>query len=218
MSGLRLPNPQREHHRWGRADFFDNRHKSILVRIAEMKPSDVFYELGCGDASLLAYVTEKCSLNRAIGFENMSSRTRRARQKIARASLEGRISIETDMYDADLGKADVIFDMLLEGNGDYRDLYSRRSRIKTGTKLIKHDLPLIGFRPDKVDFPFYLMKFPLHKAESQNQWASEVLEEPQATIENLWHELLYYGYEKRYFKDDIKRFQTLLDSRVPRKR
>jgi hypothetical protein len=216
MKMMKLTIPQRAHRRWGRADFFDDRRKAILIRIARFEPADVFYDLGCGDASLLIYVTKKCGLKSAVGFENIPSRVRRARQKIAQAGLQDRIFIENDMYGADLSKADVIFDMMSEGKGDYRGLYSRGAGIRSGTRLIKHDLPLIGFLPDKVELPFYLMRFPLRKAESQDQWASSVLGEPDGTVAKLWHELSYYYYEKRYSKGEILHFQVMLSRRLGR--
>lgn len=181
-----------------------------------MKPSDVFYDLGCGDASLLIYVVKKCRLEKAVGFENMNSRVRKAKQKIIKAGLEGRVELYEDMYDADFSKADVIFDMMPEGRGDYRFLYSKNRQIRSGTKLIKHDLPLIGFLPEKIDLPFYLMQFPLRKARSPNEWASRVLQERAATVKQLWHELYYYQYEKRYDKGEILWFNSLLSGRLNR--
>ena len=74
----RLPLPQRAHGRWGLADFFDSRRKAILVRLADMKPSDTFYDMGCGDASLLIHVVNASGLEKAVGFENMRSRLRRS--------------------------------------------------------------------------------------------------------------------------------------------
>lgn len=211
---MKLPRPQREHRRWGRADFFDNRHKAIFLRIAHLKPSDVLYDLGCGDASLLIFAMKRCGLKKAVGFENMESRRRAAKRNIEEAGLDDRISIEEDFYDADLSKADVIFDMMPEGRDDLRLLYSKRKHIRKGTRLIKHDLPLIGYIPDRMELPFYLMEFPLHKARSKNHWASIVLGEPHTTISELWHELYYYGYEKQYDKKQIEEFDSMLSSRL----
>ena len=56
-----------------------------------------------------------------IGFENMKSRARRARARIKAAGLESRIVMQNDMYDADLSKANVIFDMMPESPGDFRE-------------------------------------------------------------------------------------------------
>jgi hypothetical protein len=180
-----------------------------------MKPSDTFYDMGCGDASLLIYVVNASGLHRAVGFENMPSRLRRSRVNIRSAGLENRITIEKNMYDADLTRANVIFDMIPEGSDDLRDLYARNRRIRNGTKLIKHDLPLIGYMPDKVDLPFYLMSFPLRKASTRKKWAQAVLCDSKATVDQLWSELLYYGNEKTYNKSEITQFDSLLRSRVP---
>jgi hypothetical protein len=196
------------------ADFFDDRRKRLFVKISEFKPTDILYDLGCGDASLLIYAVRKGNLVRAVGFENMPSRSGKARKRIKEAGLEGRIAIENDMYDADLSKADVIFDMMPEGRDDHASLYGRKGGIREGTKLIKHDLPLIGFLPDKVELPFYLMRYPFRKASSRDEWARSVLGEKDATPDDVWRELYYYGKEKLYSKKEIEDFDSMLRSRV----
>lgn len=172
--------------------------------------------MGCGDASLLIYSVRKSNVARAVGFENMPSRARRARLMIKEAGLEDRISIEGDMYEADLSKACVIFDMIPEGRDDYGALYGKRSKIKAGTRLIKHDLPLIGFLPDRIELPFYLMEYPFRKALGRQEWAQSVLLLPGATPEDLWHELYFYGYEKLYGRSEIRDFKAMLLNRVKR--
>jgi len=77
----------------GRADFFDNRHKSLFLKITQLKPSDVLYDLGCGDASLLIYAVQKRKLKHVVGFENMPSRVRTAKKKIIDAGLQNKIEI-----------------------------------------------------------------------------------------------------------------------------
>ena len=210
----RVALPQRSHHQWGRADFFDNRRKSIFFRIAGLDPKDVLYDLGCGDASLLIYAVRKANLEKAVGFEHMPSRARRARERIREAGFQERIDIEDDMYDAELTKADVIFDMLPEGRNDYAWLYGRKRRIRAGTRIIKHDLPLVGFLATKVDYPFYLMEFPLVKASTRREWARNMMLEDDAIPEDVWNELLYYGNEKYYVTEDIRRFESMLRVRV----
>lgn len=120
------------------------------------------------------------------------------------------------MYEADLSKADVIFDMMPEGRNDYGLLYGKRSKIRAGTKLIKHDLPLVGFMPDRIELPFYLTEYPFRKARSRREWAQTVLMQPRATPEDLWHELYFYGYEKSYGRSEITDFKTMLLNRVRR--
>ena len=179
-----------------------------------MKPSDVLVDLGCGDASLLIYAVKKCNLAHAVGFENMKSRSSRARARIKEACLERRIVIQNEIYGADLSSADVIIDMMPEDKNDLRLLYSEKMGLKKGSRLIKHDLPLIGYLPDKIEPPFYMMKYPFRKAKSRKQWADAVLLESNATPDDLWFELYYYGYEKLYNKIEIQDFEEMLRKRV----
>ncbi len=209
---MKLPTPQRAHPRWGRADFFDNRHKSLFLKVAQLKPSDVLYDLGCGDASLLIYATQKRKLKCAVGFENMSSRVRTAKKKINDAGLQDRIEIKDDFYDADFSNADAIFDMMPEGKDDFKKLYS--NKLKKGTRVIKHNLPLIGYLPDNIVFPFYMVRYPFKKARTKDHWARQVMQDPKATIGDLWHELYYYQYEKIYSKSEIEVFDSMLKNRL----
>jgi hypothetical protein len=120
-------------------------------------------------------------VKKAIGVEDDLYRNSIARKNVKQEKLQDRISIDKkNMYETDLTNADVIFDMLVENASNMRSLYSQK--IKTGTRLIKHDLPLLGYLPDKVDYPFYRMSFPLEKARSKSEWASYVLGKENARI------------------------------------
>ncbi len=211
---MKLPSTRKYVGTSGYADYFDNRRKGIFVRIARLKPSDVLYDLGCGNASLLIYAVKKRKLYSAVGFERDEDRVKIARFRINQAGLKDKIHINpNDFYEEDLSEADVIFQMLSEDSYDFRYFHSKKANIRKGTRLIKHDLPIIGYLPDKIDLPFYLMKFPLRKARSKNHWASVVLGEPKSNISQLWHEIFYYKYDKGYDKRDFDRFNSLLSSR-----
>lgn len=182
-----------------------------MLGLANFKPSDIFYDLGCGDASILILAVKEFGVRKAVGFEDNSKRHHIARKRVIEARLESNIVIEKDFYKADLSGANVIFDMLPENKDDYEKLYS--NGIKDGTRLIKHELPLLGFLPDKSNYPFYRMTFPLKKAASEDDWASAVLDK-KAKIEELWHELYHYDEEKFHSKWDIKRMQGILSRRL----
>lgn len=198
-------------HGLGYADFFPYRHKRKLLDLAKLTSSDVFFDLGCGDASILICAVRDYGAKRAIGFENDPTRNHRAKQRVRSEGLESDIAIEWDMYDADLSRADAIFSMLPEHDEDYETFV--QNGIRKGTRLIKHDLPLLGFKFDAVDYPFYRMDFPFKLAANANQWASSVLGKERHEIDSLWHELYYYGYEKGYTKWDIKRFKRIVSKR-----
>jgi len=197
----------------GFADFFPMRHKKKIFELAEIKPSDVLYDLGCGDGSILIFAVKEFKVKYAIGYETDYTRNFIARKKVEKAGLGNKISIiNEDFSKIDLSKADVIFDMLPEMEGDLEKYLNKK--IKSGARLIKHDLPLIAYLPDCVDIPFYRMKFPLIKAKNRTQWASKVLGIKNARVNDVWHELYYYGKEKDYSKWNIYRFERMLDERL----
>jgi len=197
----------------GLADFFPIRHKRKLLELAEVKPSDTFFDLGCGDASLLVFAVTEFGVKKAVGFENNPARRRIAMKKVEQAGLSERIHVQTEIGDADLGPADVIFDMLPESEGDLESLYSEG--IRDGTRLLKHDLPLVGIVPDATDIPFYRMTFPLAVATSRNKWAESVLSARNSSPNDVWHELLYYEKEKAYTMWDIRRLERIFEQRIP---
>ena len=182
------------------------------MKLAKLRPSDVFYDLGCGDGSILVFAAKEFGVRKAVGFEKNPVRNGKAKKTVENAGLSRRITIKGDMNEGDLTEADVILDMLPEGEDDYQFLTERG--IKEGARLVKHDLPLIGFIPSEVDIPFYMMTFPFKKARSKQEWAAHVLQRKDATLSDLWHELYYYGYEKGYSKWDIKKFERILSMRL----
>lgn len=197
----------------GDPDFFQDRHKRKLLRLADIRRSDVLYDLGCGDAKILILAVQEFGVRKAVGYENEPKRAKKAKANIDKTKLSDKITVYTEkMYNADLNKADVIFSMHPEYADDFKKLWNQK--IRKGTRLIKHDLPLLGYIPDKVDIPFYRITFPLKKAKNQNQWAFKVLEKKNAKISEVWHELYYYGYEKKYTESDIVRFKRIISGRL----
>src|SRR5208282_5890125 len=108
-----------------------------------------------------------------------------AKEHVKREGLTRRISIQGDINEADFSKADVIFHMLPESDEDYEALV--QNGIRVGATLVKHDLPLLGFLPKAVDYPFYTLNYPFGLASSADAWASILLNR-KAELGELWHE------------------------------
>jgi len=196
----------------GYPDYFTERHKRKMLELAKLRPSDVFYDLGCGDASVLIFAAKEFRVRKAVGFESEPRRKAKAIQRVESEGLSSRIKIKGEMKNADLSGADVILSMHPEDEEDYD--YFSKSRVRSGTRLIKHDLPLLGFDFDDVDYPFYLIRFPLRRMRTAGQWASKVMGRDLGSLQDLWHELLYYGHEKGYEKPEVRTFDRILRLRV----
>ena len=196
----------------GYPDYFTERHKRKMLELAKLRPSDVFYDLGCGDASVLIFAAKEFRVRKAVGFESEPRRKAKAIQRVESEGLSSRIKIKGEMKNADLSGADVILSMHPEDEEDYD--YFFKSRVRSGTRLIKHDLPLLGFDFDDVNYPFYLIRFPLRRMRTAGQWASKVMGRDLGSLQDLWHELLYYGHEKGYEKPEVRTFDRILRLRV----
>jgi hypothetical protein len=200
----------------GYPDFFDERHKRKMLELADLKPSDVFYDLGCGDASVLIFAVKEFGVRKAVGFESEPRRKAKALQHVDREGLSDKIDIKGEMRNADLSRADVILAMHGEDDEDF-DRFSEAG-IRRGTRLIKHDLPLLGFDFNDVDYPFYLIRLPPRKMETAQSWAAKVMGRDVASLQDLWHELFYYGLEKDYAKSKVRDFDRILRLRMKAKR
>jgi len=197
----------------GYADFFPERHKRKMLELAELRPSDAFFDLGCGNASILIYAVKHFHIRKAVGIERNPVRYRIAHQHVEEESLTERITIlNQDKYESDLSRADVVLSMHPEHDEDYDLLFS--TKLRSGARLIKHDLPLLGFDYEAEDYPFYLMRFPVKRMKSPSAWASRVLGRPVKSVEELWWELIHYQYEKAYNTWDIRRFDSILKLRM----
>jgi cyclopropane fatty-acyl-phospholipid synthase-like methyltransferase len=58
-----------------------------MFELADLKPSDVFYDLGCGDASVLIFAVNEFGVRKAVGFEREPMRRAKARQHVEREGL-----------------------------------------------------------------------------------------------------------------------------------
>src|SRR5437773_9389224 len=98
----------------GYPDYFTERHKRKMLELAKLKPSDVFYDLGCGDASVLIFAAKEFGVKKGVGFEKEPRRRAKARQRVESEELADRITVKGDMKNADLSEADVILKMHFE--------------------------------------------------------------------------------------------------------
>lgn len=69
------------------------------------------------------------------------------------------------------------------------------------------------FLPDRADFPFYRMTYPLKKAKNPEEWASAVLGRKNVMPKDVWHELYYCSYNRTYEKTQLEAFHRILSRR-----
>src|SRR5512145_219992 len=81
---------------------------SRMLRMAQIKKSDLVYDLGCGDGRILVLAAQKYGC-RAVGYDIDPVRVRASRENVERNKVGKLVEIvQADIFTLDLRKADVI--------------------------------------------------------------------------------------------------------------
>ena len=191
-----------------------------MFELVNLRRNDVFFDLGCGKGLAVRMAVRERKVKRAVGVEKYYHYFDCARRNAIRALSKNQLSkIEYwlgDMenkdwshddgsYVFDYKKATVAYDSLIERK---EDIAFYKKRLSKRVKLIKKDLPLVGYKPAAVSRKsntcwFFLMRFPLVKVRNKNEWASYVLGKKGCTMKSVYG---YYRQQlRKHFRKDSKR-------------
>ena len=135
-----------------------------MLELADVKESDVVYDLGCGDGRILVTAVNMFHAQQAIGYELDAHRYQRAMQSIREHGLQDKVTIvQGDLFDADLSKATVIILFLtVMGNVRLRPKLERDA--PWGTRVISRRFDIDGWTPIQIqrvgDDVLYLYRVP----------------------------------------------------------
>ena len=121
-----------------------------MLEMANLKPGETLYDLGCGDGRILIAAVQKYQV-KAVGVEISPKLVTKAMTSIAKAGLESRARvIQGDLLTADLNGADVVTIYLAtESNEQLRPRLEKY--LKPGARVVSHDYPVPGWKPAKID-------------------------------------------------------------------
>ena len=121
-----------------------------MLTLAELKPIDVFYDLGSGDGRTLIMAAQEFGAQ-AIGIELREDLVKRASSTILELSLDSRIKIvQDDFFKVDLSPADVIF-LYLTTSANDKVKPKLEQELKSRTRVVSHDYEILGWKPSKID-------------------------------------------------------------------
>lgn len=121
-----------------------------MLAMANVKPTDVVYDLGCGDGRILisAVQTYHC---RAVGIELSRDIYERTCQRIQALGLNDRISIiQGNALHTDLSRADVVTLYLMTSTNE-RLRPQLEHYLKPGSRVLSHDYEIHGWKTAQVD-------------------------------------------------------------------
>ena len=119
-----------------------------MLRVADVGPQDVVYDLGSGDGRIVITAAQKFGA-RGVGVELDGSLVTESEEAARRAGVEQRVRfVQQDMFEADLGEASVITLYLLPVVN--RRLRPQLLELKPGTRIVAHDFDLEEWKADQV--------------------------------------------------------------------
>ncbi|MDX1596511.1 MAG: hypothetical protein R3327_06170 [Nitrosopumilaceae archaeon] len=192
--------------------------------------------MGSGTGKVVINAYKKRNVHKSIGIEKEDKFYRLAKNK-ARAELPEAIIGETvdffygdyaaktkDGYIFDVSNATVIYNSLApSGKSSFYDVQFKE---KSGVKIIKKDLPLVGYKPISVSREdpnslFFQMLTPLkqYRSHSKKEWASYVMGR-DAEIKDVfkYYNQLWERNNNKKIPDSIKlQLENLVKEFLPEK-
>jgi uncharacterized protein (TIGR03000 family) len=120
-----------------------------MLELANIKKGDVVYDLGCGDGRIVVTAAEKYGV-KAFGFDIDPERVDDSRANVKKHHVQDLVKIEEkDIFELDLRPATVVTLYLLPELNE--KLMPQLSKLKPGSRIVSHDFPMDGAKPEKVE-------------------------------------------------------------------
>jgi SAM-dependent methyltransferase len=119
-----------------------------MLELADVKKSDLVYDLGCGDGRIVVTAAKRYGC-KVVGYDIDRLRVKDSLDNVRRNGVGHLATIEQkDIFTLDLSKATVLTLYLLPDLNV--KLIPQLEKLKPGSRIVSHDFDMKGVRPDKV--------------------------------------------------------------------
>src|ERR1700680_2192949 len=141
-----------------------------MLEMADVRPGEVVYDLGCGDGRIPVRAAKKYG-SKSWGFDINPVRVKESLENVEKNNVKNLVTIKLqDIFELDLSKADVITLYLLAQLNV--KLIPQLDKLKPGCRIVSHDFNMEGVRPKREvtytppggrEHRIYLWETPLEK-------------------------------------------------------
>jgi len=119
-----------------------------MLELAEVKKSDLVYDLGCGDGRILVTAAKRYGC-KAVGYDIDRQCVKESLENAQKNNVAHLVTVEEkDIFTLDFSKANVITLYLLPKLNV--KLIPQLEKLKPGSRIVSHDFDMKGVKPDKV--------------------------------------------------------------------
>ena len=146
-----------------------------MLEMAEVKKTDLIYDLGCGDGRIVVTAAKKYGC-RAVGFDIDPKRVQESLENVKKNRVEDLVTIrQADIFGLDLSPASVVTLYLLpELNVK---LIPQLEKLNPGSRIVSHDFRMKGVKKraslrldseeDHLEHKIFLWTAPLEKRKTK---------------------------------------------------
>jgi precorrin-6B methylase 2 len=130
--------------------FVPTRHEVVakMLELAEIKPGDVLYDLGCGDGRIVVAAAKKYGI-KAIGVDIDPQRIKESQENVRTNKVGHLVTIkQADIFELDFSDATVVTMYLLPDLNV--KLMPKLAKLKPGTRIVSNDFDMRGAKPKEV--------------------------------------------------------------------
>ena len=119
-----------------------------MLKLADVKKTDVVYDLGCGDGRIVVAAAKTFGA-RAVGIDIDPQRISEAKENAKKAGVEDKVRFEeNDLFEADIHEASVVTLFLLSSvNLKLRPKLLQD--LKPGTRVVSNTFDMGDWKPEK---------------------------------------------------------------------
>ncbi|MEE9235758.1 MAG: class I SAM-dependent methyltransferase [Candidatus Acidoferrales bacterium] len=120
-----------------------------MLRLADVQPGEVVFDLGSGDGRIVILAAEEFGA-RGVGIEIDDELAAQSRRTVAEKGLEDQVKIiHANAFDVDLSLADVVTLYVAPTVMDRLREHLERA-LRPGTRVVSHQHEVTGWEPERV--------------------------------------------------------------------
>jgi precorrin-6B methylase 2 len=119
-----------------------------MLRLAEVKPDDVVYDLGCGDGRIVVTAAKLYGV-KAVGVDLDPERVEESKENVRKNGVENLVTIrQQNIFDTDLSEASVVT-LYLYPSVNLALKPTLQNQLKPGSRIVSHAFDMGDWEPEK---------------------------------------------------------------------